>query len=143
MKRITKINILLCLICFVGSFLYSAREYIYGVNYLYPTDMCSHIEKEAVLEHGDINAYHFIVDSIRNDGFSPKGNCLGYALIMAAAFDYTPANYDAYISLRDTFGDINKMDDDTKDIALFFLKKGAKGNDVKCLKRLKELNVKY
>lgn len=127
-----KKRILLYTICLLIGFIYAGKDLIYGLKALEPIDVCSYQKKLDVIKKGDIEAYKFIVDSIRNDGMSPKGNNFYYSLVMSIAYEYPPANYDVYTALRYTFGDIDKMDKDTREMAIHFLKKGAKANDINC-----------
>lgn len=54
-----------------------------------------------------------------------------------------PANYDAYRTIMAVYPNANKMDEETKRLCVFFLKRGADYKDVRCLEVLKQLKVDY
>lgn len=62
---------------------------------------------------------------------------------MAICYNYTPANYDAYRTIIAVYPNVDKMDEETKKLCVFFLKRGADLKDVRCLEVLKQLKVDY
>jgi len=65
-----------------------------------------------------------------------------YALIMANDYHYPASYFDVYYHLLGIYdGDFNKMDKDSKALAIFHLKKGAKLNNESCKAELRKLNL--
>ena len=106
------------------------------VNY----DCLSGDKKHAVCEDGDVDAYKFLVDSISKSQM--PCNIFGYAFIMATRYNYTPANYDLYIALDKAYGGYEHLNDEMKYLALYFLKRGVKEGDKKCIRQIKMLGLK-
>ena len=61
--------------------------------------------------------------------------------VMANMYDFTPANYDIYKTIVDTYAAFScDMDERTKDFALFYLKRGAEKGDIRAQRELKKLS---
>lgn len=100
-------------------------------------------ERNAIIEEGDTTAYKTYLVSVVKNKHIPRSNSFFYSFIMAICYNYTPANYDAYRTIMAVYPNANKMDEDTKRLCVFFLKRGADYKDVRCLEVLKQLKVDY
>jgi hypothetical protein len=97
--------------------------------------------KRAIVKDGDIEAYNILKRSYMADTSVYYPNYLLYAIIMAEDFEYIPAYYDAYTELNrifKTFPNLGEMDERTKELAFYFLKKGS---DLKDKPAMQEMNV--
>jgi len=107
----------------IGAEIVNGYIYIYNYEHHKPIPDI----RVDIFKHGDVHSYKFLVDSCRLDkqNFS---HYLFYSFIMANTYNYVPANYDVYRALTSAYSPsygIGKIDDKTKSIALFYLKRGA------------------
>ena len=86
--------------------------------------------KKLVKEKGDIDAYDEL--SLAE---LPEGEFFLYALYMANKYNYPLAYYDVYYSLVEFCGEKN-VDENTLNLALYYLKKGAELEDWNCMREL-------
>ena len=127
----------------VISFLFGL---LWNWDNLRPRDYCRYAvdanlykEKKNVNEKGDTAAYKILVDSMRTDKRLSKGSYFYYSFIMATIYEYVPANFDVYCTLRDVYNGLDSLDADTKYMAMFFLKRGKERGDSRCEKELKQI----
>lgn len=100
-------------------------------------------ERNAIIEEGDTTAYKAYLASVIKNKRIPRSNSFYYSFVMAICYEYTPANYDAYRTIIAVYPNVDKMDEETKKLCVFFLKRGADLKDVRCLEVLKQLKVDY
>lgn len=100
-------------------------------------------ERNAIIKEGDTTAYKTYLVSVVKNKRIPRSNSFFYSFFMAICYNYTPANYDAYRTIMAVYPNANKMDEETKKLCVFFLKRGADLKDVRCLEVLKQLKVDY
>lgn len=117
-----------CLQCYVDN--------IGGLN------SASYDEKKAIEEKGDVNAYILVRDSIIKTPNIVHCNYFYYALLMATEYNYKPANYDVYSSLKLAQSMLKKSSERTDGIALYYLKRGASYGDKKCIVELAKLSAR-
>ena len=117
-----------CLQCYVNN--------IGGLN------SASYYEKKAIEEKGDVNAYIHVRDSIIKTPNIVHCNYFYYALLMATEYNYKPANYDVYNSLKLAQTMLKMPSGHTEAIAIYFLKRGANSGDKRCTIELAKLSVK-
>jgi len=117
-----------CLQCYVDN--------IGGLN------SASYDEKKAIEEKGDVNAYIHVRDSIIKTPNIVHWNYFYYALLMATEYNYKPANYDVYSSLKLAQSMLKKSSERTDGIALYYLKRGASYGDKKCIIELAKLSAR-
>ena len=117
-----------CLQCYVDN--------IGGLN------SASYDEKKAIEEKGDVNAYILVRDSIIKTPNIVHCNYFYYALLMATEYNYKPANYDVYSSLKLAQSMLKKSSERTNAIALYYLKRGASYGDKKCIIELAKLSAR-
>ena len=101
-------------------------------------------EKYEIWGKGSIQSYIKVRDSIRNDNRIPYPNYLYYSLIMVNRYNYVPANYDVYMTFKDLYSPKNKvakMDQMTRYIAFFYLKRGAYKGDTSSIKEMRRLGL--
>lgn len=99
------------------------------------------IDVDKIIDEGDVETYHALIDSVKNDKRAPYRNSsyIDYSLIMAHYYDYVPANYDVYEALVSVFG-IEKTDSNTMNMALYYLNRGKRKGDKRCEKELLHLS---
>ena len=100
-------------------------------------------ERNAIIEEGDTASYKIYLDSVIKNKHIPRSNSFFYSFIMAICYEYRPANYDAYRTIIAVYPNTNKMDEETKKLCVFFLKRGADLDDARCLEVLRQLKVDY
>lgn len=100
-------------------------------------------ERNAIIKEGDTTAYKTYLVSVVKNKRIPRSNSFFYSFFMAICYNYTPANYDAYRTIIAVYPNVDKMDEETKKLCVFFLKRGADLKDVRCLEVLKQLKVDY
>ena len=100
-------------------------------------------ERNAIIKEGDTTAYKAYLASVIKNKRIPRSNSFYYSFVMAICYEYTPANYDAYRTIIAVYPNVNKMDEETKRLCVFFLKRGADLKDVRCLEVFKHLKVDY
>ena len=61
---------------------------------------------------------------------------------MATEYNYKPANYDVYSSLKLAQSMLKKSSERTNAIALYYLKRGAGYGDKKCIVELAKLSAR-
>ena len=101
-------------------------------------DASSWWQKKAIIENCDTTAYQHVIDSILINERVPKVNGFYYAFLMATKYKYIPANYDAYYCLKNAYQHFDSLDANTRYMALFFLRRGAKLGDPRCKSVIKE-----
>ena len=89
--------------------------------------------KKLVKEKGDIDAYDEL--SLAE---LPEGELLIYSLYMANKYNYPLAYYNVYYSLI-RFCSEKDIDNNTLNLALYYLKKGAELENYTCMSELREL----
>lgn len=141
MERIQKVIKVL-----IPLFLVSGGYYMMGdiVDFYYEKKLevyISSIDKKAIVEDGNVEEYQKFVDSVRNDKRVAynKSNYIDYSLVMAHRHDYAPANFDIYVALMSVFGEEN-TDSITRELALYYLNRGANSGDSLCLKEVAKRN---
>lgn len=98
-------------------------------------------EELSIARYGNIKVYNKIRDSIRK--YNPE--CPDYIQIaykLANTYNYTPANYDIYLGLKEMF-ELNGIDMDmrTDSMAKFFLMRGAERGDKRAIEELTKLKI--
>lgn len=111
-----------------------------AVDFYYENKMKTHISsinKDAIIYDGNAVEYEKFIDSVRNDPRVAynQSNYIDYSLIMAHRHGYDPANYDIYYALMAVFGE-EKTDSATRQLALYYLNRGAARGDSLCRKEL-------
>lgn len=111
-----------------------------AVDFYYKKKMemrISSIDKHAIIYDGDAVEYEKFIDSVRNDPRVAynQSNYIDYSFIMAHRHGYDPANYDIYYALMAVFGE-EKTDSATRQLALYYLNRGAARGDTLCIKEL-------
>ena len=96
--------------------------------------------KGNVLFKGSVDDYLVLKDLYA--GTANPEEILFYSMLMAGKYDYTPANYDVYQAL-DSFFSRNKLgdfDEETRRLAMQYLKFGAMKGDRAAIKAYDKLN---
>lgn len=96
-----------------------------------------------VVRTGSIEDYHHVVDSLRNSKNQKYPAWLFFSMVMADFYNYPEANIDAYNAIIDTYkiGGID-IDENSMNLALHYLEKGAKLGNVKCKEEIQNLRYK-
>lgn len=98
--------------------------------------------KVRVVSSGDTTAYNALKNIYNSYYDNPKEHII-YSLIMANDYHYPTAYFDVYQNLLGIYdGDFNKMDKESKALAVLHLKRGAELNYTPCKTELKILNLK-
>ncbi len=101
---------------------------------VYPTET----ELDKLLD-GDTLLYLAVMERCRK--VPNYHNLMDISYVMANMYDFTPANYDIYKTIVDTYAAFScDMDERTKDFALFYLKRGAEKGDIRAQRELKKLS---
>ena len=142
-KRIFKIAvkslciIIFCLFCFIS--------FVFGYGFHETSYEKKRLETSArygnVFINGDINSYKEI--KAEYDTSAHPQEFLYYSIVMALEHDYAPAYYDAYHALTSIFTDnptLGKIDDKTKEEAMYFLRLAAQKGDRRAQLELKKIN---
>jgi hypothetical protein len=81
--------------------------------------------EDDVMERKDINSYRLLVSLYQPNRKQIYPNYLYYSIFMADI--YPPANYDVYIALKNIYasGKFGKMDRQTANFALYFLRRAV------------------
>lgn len=138
-----KLLVLLMAVVFILPFVERINDLLYPFRdtITYSTwSSSSFYEKKAIVNKGDTACYKHVVDSIRSH--SQFGYYFYYSFVMAMKYDYTPANYDVYMSLADTYrkeNEVGEMDDGIKELGVYFLRRGAVRGDQRCARLLSYL----
>ena len=94
--------------------------------------------KELVLSKGDTTAYNELHTAFMNEKHVEE--YLLYSIIMANKYNYHRAYFQVYFCLTSVFKyDVGEMDDETKTLAIKYLKKGVELNDPESTKYLGDL----
>ncbi len=154
-KEISSVRIVVATLFFGVSFIsgflvcdcLNPFEPPYLMNYK-PLSLPGMEKRKAIMKHGDIVAYHQLVDSVKRMRNMPYPTYLFYSMVMANIYNYAPANYDVFEALNTLFSPRNKidsMDVNTARIAFFFLKRGKDMGDLKaCMEwRKQEILKRY
>lgn len=120
-----------------GYFLSDNAVNSYYENKLDYVSSQAEVDKDAIIKRGDVIAYNAFIDSVRNDPRVAynQSNYIDYSIIMAHRHGYDPANYDIYYALMAVFGE-EKTDSATRQLALYYLNRGATRGDSLCRKEL-------
>lgn len=140
---IYSLKIFLYLICLFIGFGFGTN--FYNTSESHRQAQLSKIDslKKTVIEMGHIPAYHILKNEFRKKRHPQE--YLLYSIVMADKYNYAPANYDVYYCLTSVFDSnpsLGKIDKRTKELALYFLERGAKLNDPVAKKEINKLENK-
>lgn len=119
---------------FIGAFL-SCWHY---TNTDIPIDEC---DDTKVLSSGDVDSYDELKTYFLNREVEQES--LFYSIVMALKYDYAPAYYDVYHAMTSVYSEnpkLGKIDDKTKEEAMYFLRLGAQKGDEHAKQELKRIN---
>ena len=143
-KHIKKIMTGFVVLLIIASCLFfSICALILGNNigsYRYRYEAYSTLTAKLII-YGDINSYKEM--KAEYDTMAHPQEFLYYSIVMALEHDYAPAYYDAYHALTSIFTDnptLGKIDDKTKEEAMYFLRLGAQKGDKRAQQELKRIN---
>ena len=92
-----------------------------------------------VLTDAVLKDYRYYVDSIKKDFRFRYPDYFGKSVFFAHYYDYAPAYYDVYEALMTLYkNDTCAMDEHTRAMTAYYLRRGAEKGDKKCREILKE-----
>lgn len=132
MKKILFVYVL----AFVMGLMYDYKNLVPRVYHGYCLEAYMYKEKREVIDQGNVLAYKKIVASMKDSAWISPEASFYYSLFMATKFNYAPAYYDVYHTLMTVMDGKGTLSEDTKQLAMAFLRRGAALNDERCIRTL-------
>lgn len=135
MKKILFVYVL----AFAMGLLHDYKNLVPRVYHGYCLEAYMYKEKREVIDQGNVLAYKKIMESMKDSAWISPEASFYYSLFMATKFNYAPAYYDVYHTLMTVMDGKGVPSENTKQLAMAFLRRGAALNEERCINTLSKM----